>query len=53
VTRRLDPARHTIVTTPQLMQKRGDSMRGLLEAPVQVEELLAGLSERLAAPVSE
>jgi bifunctional non-homologous end joining protein LigD len=49
VTRRLDPARFTIRTAPPALAKRGDPLRGVLDAPVDVPRLLDGLAARLRA----
>ena len=47
ITRRLDPSRWTIKTTPKRMGRKGDPMIGVLAAPADVERLLSRLAERL------
>ena len=47
ITRRLDPSRWTIKTTPRRMGQKGDPMTGVLSAPADVERLLSRLAERL------
>ncbi len=46
VTRRLDPAKWTIATTPRRMKSRGDPLSGLLQESADVARLLDGLGER-------
>jgi len=48
VTRRLDPSRWNIHTTPKQMAKRGDPMAGLLEGAIDVPAVLEGLQEKLS-----
>jgi bifunctional non-homologous end joining protein LigD len=47
VTARLDPARFTIKTAIPQMRRRGDSLRPVLDEPVDVHALLQALTERL------
>jgi bifunctional non-homologous end joining protein LigD len=47
VTRKLDPARFTIRTATAELERRGDPLRDVLDAPVDVEALLGALSDRL------
>ena len=48
VTRRLDPSRWNIRTTPQRMKRSGDPLAGLLHESTDIEGLLDGLGERLS-----
>jgi bifunctional non-homologous end joining protein LigD len=48
VTRRLDPARWNIRTTPRQMKRKGDPLAGLLRERADIARLLDGLGERLA-----
>jgi bifunctional non-homologous end joining protein LigD len=47
VTRRLDPARWNIQTTPRQMKRKGDPLAELLEEVADVAALLNALAERL------
>ena len=48
VTARLDPARYTIKTVPDRSAKRGDPMRDVLAAAIDVPRVLAALEARLS-----
>ncbi len=45
----LDPARFSIATAPARVRRRGDPMRGVLEAAIDVHAVLAALSEQLGS----
>jgi bifunctional non-homologous end joining protein LigD len=46
---RLDPARFTIRSAPALLERSGDPLAGVLSEPIDLEDLLGGLEQRLAA----
>ena len=47
VTRRLDPARHTIRTAPKRLKERGDPFAGVLGPGIDVSQVLSALTARM------